>query len=90
MTIQLPPELEERVRKRVAAGDASTVEDYVRMAVGEAVGLSESFPEKPRRTAAELIDEIWADAPEEAFASLPTDGSKQVDHYIYGTPKQDE
>ena len=36
-----------------------------------------------------LQAEIVADVPAEVFASLPKDGARQVDHYVYGLPKRD-
>lgn len=34
------------------------------------------------------IDRIVADAPDDAWKDVPTDGSKNVDHYLYGAPKR--
>ena len=28
--------------------------------------------------------------PEDAWQSLPTDGARNVDHYLYGTPKEQQ
>jgi len=36
----------------------------------------------------EEIDRIMADVPESEWAKLPPDLSDQLDHYIYGTPRQ--
>lgn len=36
----------------------------------------------------EEIDRIMADVPESEWATLPSDLSDQLDHYIYGTPRQ--
>jgi hypothetical protein len=36
----------------------------------------------------EMILEIMKDLPEEDIEGLPSDGSDQHDHYIYGTPKR--
>lgn len=38
----------------------------------------------------ELFDEAVKNLPEEVISELPTDGAAQADHYIYGTPKQEE
>jgi hypothetical protein len=32
--------------------------------------------------------ELRKSIPEEEWAKLPTDGSEQLDHYIYGSPKR--
>jgi len=34
------------------------------------------------------IEEIMRDVPDDVLASIPTDGSLNVDHYLYGTPKK--
>lgn len=34
------------------------------------------------------IDEIVQSAPEGTWDSLPSDGSMNVDHYLYGAPKK--
>jgi hypothetical protein len=35
------------------------------------------------------IEEIMRDVPDDVLASIPTDGSINVDHYLYGSPKKD-
>jgi hypothetical protein len=48
--------------------------------------------EKERDPNAPPIEEklraIWADVPEEEWNRLPPDLTDNLDHYIYGTPKQ--
>ena len=48
--------------------------------------------ETPDISAAPSIEEeiaaIWSDVTQEQWASLPSDLSEQIDHYVYGTPKQ--
>jgi len=34
------------------------------------------------------IQAIMHDVPDEVLASIPTDGSINVDHYLYGAPKK--
>lgn len=36
----------------------------------------------------EEIREIMADVPEEVMERIPTDGSENLDHYLYGAPKK--
>lgn len=38
----------------------------------------------------EVASELGAALPDEAWAGVPTDLSKNVDHYLYGAPKEDE
>jgi hypothetical protein len=37
----------------------------------------------------ELFEEFTNDLPEEVIKQLPTDGAAQIDHYLYGKPKQE-
>lgn len=37
-----------------------------------------------------MIDEIRAQVPDEEWKKLPTDLSKNVDHYLYDSPKVEE
>ena len=43
---------------------------------------------KPEPTLGEKIAAIFADVPDEVWDRIPTDGSEQHDHYIYGTRKR--
>jgi hypothetical protein len=38
----------------------------------------------------EIFEDFTNELPEEVIAKLPTDGAAQLDHYLYGKPKQDE
>jgi len=53
------------------------------------VRSAEAAPsERSSRPIEEVIAEIVADVPPEAWDGLPTDLSEQLDHYLYGTPKK--
>jgi len=41
-----------------------------------------------KQTLGEKIKEIVADVSDEVWEKIPSDGSEQHDHYIYGTPKK--
>ena len=41
-----------------------------------------------RRSIWELAEEINAGLPADTWDSVPTDGSINLDHYLYGAPKQ--
>lgn len=43
----------------------------------------------PKKTIWEKIDEEMAKVPDEVWEKVPTDGSYQHDHYLYGTPKRE-
>lgn len=38
----------------------------------------------------EIVMELGASIPEEEWAKVPTDGAKNLDHYLYGAPKEEE
>lgn len=46
-------------------------------------------PQPPQKTIWEKIDEQMAQVPDEVWEKVPTDGSYQHDHYLYGTPKRE-
>ncbi|AFZ23540.1 hypothetical protein Cylst_1244 [Cylindrospermum stagnale PCC 7417] len=37
----------------------------------------------------EIFSDFTNELPEEVITQLPTDGAVQIDHYIYGKPKQE-
>ncbi len=41
-----------------------------------------------RRPIWDVVDEINAELPADTWDSVPTDGSINLDHYLYGAPKQ--
>ena len=41
-----------------------------------------------RRPIWEVVDEINAELPADTWDNVPTDGSINLDHYLYGAPKQ--
>ena len=90
MEVPLSPELEKRIREKVEAGAADSVEAFVENVVRRALDLNGGAGAE---SAAELP--IWdvilinmEDVPSEQFAALPKDGASQVDHYLYGHPKR--
>lgn len=94
MTIDLSPELEERLREK-ARESGLDVEAWatnaLRGALLEAEGATK--PEAPRRqTISERFEAIRRQlSPEEqrALDDLPTDFAAEHDHYIYGSPKRE-
>lgn len=46
-------------------------------------------PQLPQKNIWEKIRECTAQIPDEEWAKMPTDGSYQHDHYLYGTPKRE-
>jgi hypothetical protein len=48
-----------------------------------------NLPQPPQKTIWEKIRERMARIPPEEWENMPTDGSYQHDHYLYGTPKRE-
>ena len=56
---------------------------------GDQTELSES-QDASAQSFLDMIDEIRAQVPDEEWKNLPTDLSKNIDHYLYGSPKVEE
>jgi Protein of unknown function (DUF2281) len=50
---------------------------------------NEEWEQPPQQTIWEKIRERAARIPDEEWEGMPTDGSYQHDHYLYGMPKQE-
>jgi hypothetical protein len=101
-SIRFPPALWAELAEEIPAGERSAFihEEIARAlrrlrrqkASSDASGRTASAPseEEPitQPTIWEKIDALIDRVPEEAFATLPEDGSEQHDHYIYGLPKR--
>ena len=48
-----------------------------------------NLPQPPQKTLWEKLREHMAKIPDEEWENMPTDGSYQHDHYLYGTPKRE-
>jgi hypothetical protein len=44
----------------------------------------------PGRPIWEVIEEVGAQVPDSEWAKVPRDLAKNLDHYLYGAPKQEE
>lgn len=56
--------------------------------------MSKANPEPPssdkrKRTIWEVAQDINAKLPQDTWDSVPTDGSINLDHYLYGAPKRE-
>ncbi|MDE2842845.1 MAG: antitoxin family protein [Chloroflexota bacterium] len=38
----------------------------------------------------EMMEKIWASVPDEVWEGMPTDGSINYRHYLYGHPKEEK
>jgi hypothetical protein len=72
---ELPPE-----KQREVLSFVETLLETKDSGDGQAVTVPTSIWEE--------IDKITEGVPEEAWEGVPTDGSEQHDHYLYGAPKK--
>ena len=79
--IQLPDHKESTLKAKAEALGVS-VEQYAQQVLDRA--LSEASPQP----ISEMFREIWGHMPEDVRAKLLSDGSSQIDHYVYGVPKR--
>jgi hypothetical protein len=75
--------IEEAIVERLRALDA---EEQKR--VLDFVERIERQKSQPAKTLWDAIQNIVKDVPDEVWERLPTDGSEQHDHYLYGSPKK--
>jgi hypothetical protein len=53
--------------------------------------VPEDKPEAPSKNdLMEKIRSIWADVPDSEWEKVPRDGARNLDHYLYGSPKVEE
>ncbi|PSB24621.1 hypothetical protein [Stenomitos frigidus] len=79
-----------RVRIIVLLTDlASPIPEQTQPPIISSQSLAENQPSH-KRPIWERVAEISAQVPPEEWAKLPKDLSKNVDHYLYGSPKEDE
>lgn len=53
-------------------------------------GIPEESGGRERKPIWEVVAEIGAALPAEAWKDVPSDLSKNLDHYLYGAPRQEE
>jgi Arc/MetJ-type ribon-helix-helix transcriptional regulator len=101
MTIQLPDNLESSILEAVHHGRYASLDDAMaeaasllvqrlkqEQALPEQAATGDEPPAKPYKPIWEVADEIRKSIPAEEWAKLPADGARQIDHYIYGSPKR--
>jgi Arc/MetJ-type ribon-helix-helix transcriptional regulator len=103
MNIILPDDLESSVRGEVLSGHFASADDAVAEIVREyfrhrqgprhqdsAAAAPATEPANPpeRKPLWERAAELRQSIPAEEWDKLPDDGSRQLDHYLYGSPKR--
>ena len=89
LRIEVPPEREAELKAQAQALGLSVEQWLLRLAAQSAPPDRESLTDKAGyRPISEVIAEIMSDVPAEVLEGLPRDGASQIDHYLYGRPKQ--
>jgi len=70
--------------------DGGDLKRIVRVDEVKALAVGEPEFDPTARPIWEVIAELGAAVPEEEWAKVPSDLSKNLDHYLYGAPKSDE
>jgi Arc/MetJ-type ribon-helix-helix transcriptional regulator len=99
MTIHISKDAEAAINAAVQSGKFASPDEMVDRLVQEyaqrnrqqpaAIQPSPAQPGTPKRKPLwERAAELRQSIPAEEWDKLPTDGAKQLDHYIYGSPKR--
>jgi putative addiction module CopG family antidote len=90
MKISLSPEVERRIAEQVRSGRYRSADDVVRVGL-ELLQEREKEAQRPPSNGTEnlvaLFEKIGKDVPAKDWETVPTDLSKNLDHYLYGGPK---
>ena len=80
--------LEDQLIDKVRALPPEKQQEALRLLDTLATGASSEGTSVDRRSIWEVVDEINAGLPADTWDSVPADGSINLDHYLYGAPKQ--
>ncbi len=80
--------LEDQLIDKVRALPPDKQQEALRLLNSLAAGTSSEERGVDRRSIWEVVDEINAGLPADTWENVPTDGSINLDHYLYGAPKQ--
>jgi erythromycin esterase-like protein len=79
----LSPEQMRQLRQELATSATAGRPDIAPEELAE-----QKKPASAPQSILEMVDELRKRVPPEEFAKLPRDGAKQLDHYLYGSPKR--
>jgi Arc/MetJ-type ribon-helix-helix transcriptional regulator len=93
MGIVLEPDLEHRIAAKVQSGRYRSPGEVIQEGL-DLLDARDSTTQAPEAHDEESISEIFVrlgqQVPMEEWAKIPTDFSKNLDHYLYGAPKVSE
>lgn len=93
MGIILSPELEKRIAAKVKSGRYQSVDDVIEegLELLEARDAEKQISEgSDAATISATIIRLGEGIPEEEWSRVPTDFSKNIEHYLYGSPRESE
>ena len=88
MKISLPPELERLIAEKMRSGRYGSVDEVIRegLALLQAQEAAASVGrEKSAQSVADVFASIADEIPESEWAGVPSDLSKNLEHYLYGS-----
>jgi len=93
MGIILNPELERRIAEKLKGGEYTSAHELISKSLDlldERDRASLPAAEGDSSSIWEVIEGISRSVPDEEWAKIPPDLSKNHDHYLYGAPKVEE
>ncbi len=98
MGIILNPELERRIAEKVKSGCYGSADELIERSLDlleERVGTvngaqSKDAPAEPDEPIWETLMRLGRQVPDEEWARVPADLSRNLEHYLYGAPKESE
>jgi hypothetical protein len=84
----LAENLEEQLINKVRALPANKQQEALRLLDSLATAATSETHGIVRKPVCQVIDEINAGLPSDTWENVPTDGSINLDHYLYGAPKE--
>ncbi|HXQ74472.1 MAG TPA: hypothetical protein VN844_28465 [Pyrinomonadaceae bacterium] len=80
--------LEDQLIDKVRALPPNKQREALRLLDSLAMDAESEGTEVDRKSIWELVDTINAGLPADTWENVPTDGSINLDHYLYGAPKK--
>jgi putative addiction module CopG family antidote len=93
MAISLSPELERLIAEKVQNGEYRSAEELIREGLHLLEAKEKAAPSGEShngQSLAEAFAAIAKNVPDSEWERLPADFAKNVDHYLYGSPKSSE
>ncbi len=90
MKVFLSPDVERLIAERVSSGHYSSADEVVREGLEllqERENLARLSPASGTADIAAAFETIASNVPDVDWESIPSDLSKNLDHYLYGTHK---